>query len=136
MDISFKIQCSTIFSFKVQFLNSYNMEFFVESFYCLHFYKLNNKLQFWMLIIQTFNNIQPCGSNCPRAEGQSAKKIVCFARKIFVFHFFHFFFAHGSAWHHLQCNCYNLNVKFLIFSKKIYKVHSVEVWSQDPRQQK
>jgi hypothetical protein len=25
-----------------------------------------------------------------------------------------------------------MNVKFLIFFKKFYKVHSVEVWSQDP----
>jgi hypothetical protein len=27
-------------------------------------------------------------------------------------------------------------MKFLIFLKKFYKVHNVEVWSQDPRQQK
>jgi hypothetical protein len=40
--------------------------------------------------------MQPCGSNCPRAEGQGAKKKVCFAHKILVFHFFSLFvFAHG-----------------------------------------
>jgi hypothetical protein len=50
-----------------------------------------------------------------------------------VFHFLSpFFCAHGSTWRHLQCDRYNLNVKFLIFFKKFYKVHSVEVWSQDP----
>jgi hypothetical protein len=42
--------------------------------------------------------MQPCGSNCPRAEGEGAKKIVCFAHKILIFHFFSlFFFAHGFA---------------------------------------
>jgi hypothetical protein len=45
-------------------------------------------------------------------------KIVCFAHKILVFHFFSLFsFAHGSVWRHLQCDRYNLNVKFLIFFK-------------------
>jgi hypothetical protein len=42
--------------------------------------------------------MQPCGCNCPRAEGQGSQKIVCFALKILVFHIFSlFFFAHGSA---------------------------------------
>jgi hypothetical protein len=42
--------------------------------------------------------MQPCGWNCPRAEGHGSQKIVCFAYKILVFHFFSlFFFAHGSA---------------------------------------
>jgi hypothetical protein len=51
------------------------------------------------------------------------------------FTFLHFFFAHGSALCHLQCNRYYLNVKLLIFFKKFYKVHSVEVLNQDPCQQ-
>jgi hypothetical protein len=37
-------------------------------------------------------NMQPCGWNCPRAEGQGSQKIVCFAHKILVFHFFSLFF--------------------------------------------
>jgi hypothetical protein len=42
--------------------------------------------------------MQPCGQNCPRAEGQGAQKIVSFVHKILVFHFSSlFFFAHGSA---------------------------------------
>jgi hypothetical protein len=58
-------------------------------------------------------------------------------RKKFVFSlFFTFFLAHGSTWCHLQCDRYDLNVKFLILFKKVYKVHSVEVLSQDPYQQK
>jgi hypothetical protein len=36
--------------------------------------------------------MQPCGWNCPRAEGQGSQKIVCFAHKILVFHFFSLFF--------------------------------------------
>jgi hypothetical protein len=36
----------------------------------------------------------------------------------------------------VQCDRYDLNVKFFIFFKNFYKVHSVEVWSQEPRQQK
>jgi hypothetical protein len=39
--------------------------------------------------------MQPCGSNCPRAKGQGAKKKVCFAHSILVFPFFSLFpFAH------------------------------------------
>jgi hypothetical protein len=61
----------------------------------------------------------------PGAEGQGAKKEVCFGHWILLFHFS---FAHGSIWCHLQCGYYNLNVQFLIFFKKYYKVCSVEVW--------
>jgi hypothetical protein len=89
---------------------------------------------FFMYFLRS-SYMQPCGWNCPRAEGQGSQKIVCIAHKILVFHFFSLFFlAHGSTWCHLQCDCYNLNVKFLIFFKNFYKVHSVEVWSQDPCQ--
>jgi hypothetical protein len=35
-----------------------------------------------------------------------------------------------------QCDRYDLNMKFLILFKKFYKVHNVEVLSQDPCQQK
>jgi hypothetical protein len=35
--------------------------------------------------------MQPCGQNCPRAEGQGTKKKVCFAYRILVFHFFSLF---------------------------------------------
>jgi hypothetical protein len=81
--------------------------------------------------------MKTCGWNWPRAERQGSQKIICFAHKILVFHFFSlFFWAHGCVWCHLQCECYDLNVKFLIFFKNFYKVHSVEVWSQDPHQQK
>jgi hypothetical protein len=87
---------------------------------------------FFMYFLRS-SYMQPCGWNCPRAEGQGSQKIVCFAHRILVFHFFSLlFFAHGSIWCHLQCDRYDLNVKFLIFFKNFYKVHSVEVWSQDP----
>jgi hypothetical protein len=36
--------------------------------------------------------MQPCGWNCPRAEGQGSQKLVCFAIKSWFFTFFHFFF--------------------------------------------
>jgi hypothetical protein len=32
--------------------------------------------------------MQPCGWNCPKAEGQGSQKIVFFAYKILVFNFF------------------------------------------------
>jgi hypothetical protein len=36
--------------------------------------------------------MQPCGGNCPRAEGQGSQKIVCFAHKLLFCHIFvHFF---------------------------------------------
>jgi hypothetical protein len=36
--------------------------------------------------------MQPCGLNCPMAEGHGSQKIVCFAHKILVFQFFSLFF--------------------------------------------
>jgi hypothetical protein len=87
---------------------------------------------FFMYFLRS-SYMQPCGWNCPRAEGHGSQKIVCFVHKILVLQVFSlFFFAHSFAWRHLQCNRYDLNVKFLIFFKSFYKVHSVEVWSQDP----
>jgi hypothetical protein len=72
----------------------------------------------------------------PKGWRAGAKKKVCFAHRIFDFHFFSLlFFAHGSIWCHLQCDYYDLNVKFFIFVKKVYTVHSVGVLSQDPCQQ-
>jgi hypothetical protein len=41
--------------------------------------------------------MQPCGFNCPRAEGQGAKKEFCFAHRILPIQLFSFFFfANGS----------------------------------------
>jgi hypothetical protein len=37
--------------------------------------------------------MQPCGWNCPRAEGPGFSKIVCFVHKILVFHFFFWLMA-------------------------------------------
>jgi hypothetical protein len=98
----------------------------------------------WKWVLSSFflyflrsSYMQPCGWNCPRAEGQGSQKILCFTHKILVFHFLSlFFFAHGSGWRYLQCDRYDMNVKFLIFFKNFYKIHSVEVLSQDPHQQK
>jgi hypothetical protein len=47
---------------------------------------------FFMYFLKS-SYMQPCGLNYPRAEGQGAKKEVCFAHRILVFHFFHFFFG-------------------------------------------
>jgi hypothetical protein len=51
----------------------------------------------------------------------------------FAFFYFYFFscFSIYFFFIHLQCDRYDLNVKFLIFFKKFYKVHSAEVLSQD-----
>jgi hypothetical protein len=75
----------------------------------------------WKLILSSFflyffrsSYMQSCGWNCPRAEGQGAKKKVCFVHRILDVHFFSKkIFALDSAWCHLQCDCYDLNVKFL-----------------------
>jgi hypothetical protein len=69
-------------------------------------------------------------------KGKVLRKKFVLPIESWFFTFFTFFFVHDFAWCHLQCDYYNLNVKFLIFSKKFYKVHSVEVLSQDPHQQK
>jgi hypothetical protein len=66
-------------------------------------------------------------------ERQGARKKFVLPIESLFFTFF--FFAHGFVCH-LQCDRYDLNVKFLIFFKKFYMVHSVEVLSQDPCQQK
>jgi hypothetical protein len=53
----------------------------------------------WKQVLSSFfmyflmsSYMQPCGWNCPRAEGHGFQKIVCFAHKILVFHFFSLFF--------------------------------------------
>jgi hypothetical protein len=75
------------------------------------------------------SHMQPCGWNCERAKGQSAKKEVCFAHRILVFHFFLlFFFAHGSTWCQLECDRYNQNVKFFIFVKKFTRFIVLKFW--------
>jgi hypothetical protein len=66
-------------------------------------------------------------------KGKVLKKKFFLPIESWFFTFFHsFFFTHGSARCHLKCDRYNENVKFLIFFKKFYKVHNVEVLSQDP----
>jgi hypothetical protein len=63
--------------------------------------------------------MQPCGKNCPRAEGQGAKKEVCFAHRILIFHFFSLFL---NSWFYMmspQCDHYDLIVKFFNFFQEI-----------------
>jgi hypothetical protein len=65
-------------------------------------------------------------------KGRILRKKFILPIKSWFFTFFSslfFILSHGS-------HRYNLNVKFLIFFKKFYKVHNVEVLSQDPCQQK
>jgi hypothetical protein len=63
-------------------------------------------------------------------KGRVLRKKFVLPIESWIFTFFTFFWAHGSIGCHLQ------NVRFLIFFKFFYKVHSVEVSSQDPYQQK
>jgi hypothetical protein len=49
---------------------------------------LKTSIKFIFHVFSKEPYMQPCGWNCPRAEGQGAQKIVCFAHKILVFHFF------------------------------------------------
>jgi hypothetical protein len=50
-------------------------------------------------------------------------KNVHFSRRILDFHIFSIlFFAHGSTWCHLQCDCCDLNLKFLYFFQEILQV--------------
>jgi hypothetical protein len=51
-------------------------------------------------------------------KGKVLRKLLGFSHRILVSHIFSLFsFAHGFGGCHLQCNCYNLNVNFLIFSR-------------------
>jgi hypothetical protein len=63
--------------------------------------------------------MQPCGLNCPRIEGQGAKKEVCFVHRILIFHFFFHFFFLLMVLHNAIFNVTAkiLNVKFFIFSR-------------------
>jgi hypothetical protein len=49
---------------------------------------------------------------------------------------FYFCFFQDSTWYHLQCDYFDLNVKFLTSFKKFYKFRGVEVLSKDLYQQK
>jgi hypothetical protein len=94
--------------------------------------------EFFRELMWSYKYMQSCGWNYPDAEGQGLKKIVCSTYKILVLHFISpfFFFVHGSTWRHLQCDCYELIVKFWFSSINFNEVHSVEVWSLNPREQK
>jgi hypothetical protein len=52
------------------------------------------------------------------------------------FTFFHFFFAHGFAWYHLQCDRYNLNVKFWFFSRNFTRSTMLKFWVKAPVKKK
>jgi hypothetical protein len=69
------------------------------------------------------------GKNCLKAKGKGAKEEVCFVHKILVFHFFSLFpFAHGHAWYYFQCNRYDPNVKFFIFSEFFTRSTVLKFW--------
>ena len=60
-------------------------------------------------------------------------------KKKFVLPIVHWFYAflqkkitHGSTWCHLQCDCYDLNVKFLIFSRNCTKSIVMKFWIKTP----
>jgi hypothetical protein len=84
---------------------------------------------FFMYFLRS-SYIQSCGWNCPKTEGHGAKKEVCFAHRILVFHFFFTFFF--CSWFYmmsfimwlLQSEC-----EVFDFFKKICKVHNIEVLS-------
>jgi hypothetical protein len=60
------------------------------------------------------------------------KKFVLPIESLF-FTFFHFlFFTHGSAWCHLQCDHYDLNVKFVIFSRNFTRSIVLKFWVKTP----
>jgi hypothetical protein len=65
-------------------------------------------------------------------KGRVLRKKLVLPIKSWIFTFFHFYFLLMVLHEHLQCDRYDINVKFFIFFKNFYKVHSVEVWSQDP----
>ena len=64
-------------------------------------------------------------------KGKVLRKYFVLLIKSLFFTFIHPFLGHDSTWCHLQCDCYDLNVKFLIFSKEFDEVQSIEVWSQE-----
>jgi hypothetical protein len=69
-------------------------------------------------------------------KGRVLRKKFVFPIISWVFTFFTFFLSHGYARCHLQCDHCDLNVEFFISFKKFYKVHNVEVLSEDPCEQK
>jgi hypothetical protein len=94
--------------------------------------------------------MQPCGWNCPRAEGHGSQKIVCFVYKILVFHFFSLFFLlmvlHDitfnvtvtiwmwSFWFFSRIFTRSIVLKFWVKtpSTKIILAHSwLQIWSWD-----
>jgi hypothetical protein len=62
-------------------------------------------------------------------KGRMPKKRVCFGHRILGFHFLsNFVYAHGSTWCHVQCDCSNLNMKSLIFSRNFTSSKELEFW--------
>jgi hypothetical protein len=96
--------------------------------------KTSIKLIFMYFLRSSY--MQPCGWNCLRVEGQGYQKIVCFAPKILVFHFFSlFFFAYRFVWCHLQ----GFNViatiwmwSFWFFSRTFTRSIVLKFWVKTP----
>jgi hypothetical protein len=77
---------------------------------------------------------QPCGSNCPRAKRQGAKKEVCFSHRILVFYFFF------SSWFCMTSpSMWPLRSKREVFDFFQEILQGPQCWSLEwrpPRQQK
>ena len=77
----------------------------------------------WRWVISSFfmyflnsSYMQHVAEAAQRLKGRVLRKKFFLPIKSWFFTFFSLFlFSHGFAWCHLQCNHYNLNVKFLIF---------------------
>jgi hypothetical protein len=66
-------------------------------------------------------------------KGRVLRKEFVLSIESWFFIFFHFyFFAHGSAWCHLQCDSYNLNVKFFIFLRNLTRSIVLKFWIKAP----
>jgi hypothetical protein len=81
-----------------------------------------------------FNNFFKCNlvtKTAQRLKDMVPKKEYFFVHRTLGSHFFIFVFPHGFARQHLQYDCYNLNVRSLLFLKKFYKFGGLGVLNED-----
>jgi hypothetical protein len=93
------------------------------------------KMAFKFILLVFFEELHMAETTQGLKDKVMRKKFVLSIESWFSL-FSNLFLACNYAWRHLQCDHYDLIVKYLIFFKKFFKVHNVDDLSQDPHQQK
>ena len=90
-------------------------------------------LSWFFLYFLRSSYMLPCGWNCPKAEGQGAKKEVCFAHGFLVFHCFSLFLFFCSSFCLMSPSIWLLQFKCEVFDFFQEILQGPQCWSFESR---